>query len=132
MYWFIIIKYALIILACMFPTVYADELKKGCDIKVIRLQKQIDYAKAHGNTYKVAGLEKALENVKKNCTEKDLTQDINRKILEKEQKVADRESDLKKAQAKGDANKILKQQKKLIEAQQELKEAQQSYIIQSK
>ena len=45
-------------------------------------------------------------------------------IREKQAKVADRQVDLKEAQATGDTKKIAKEQRKVQEAEAELKEAQ--------
>ncbi len=103
--------------------VQAAGAEKGCMLKQQQIQKEIDYAKNYGNSYKQKGLETALANVKEHCTEASLKQEINEKIAEKQQKVNERESELKEAQANGDAKKIAKKQKKLLSAQQELDEA---------
>lgn len=103
--------------------VQAAGADKGCALKQQQIQNQIDYAKKYGNNYKQKGLETALDNVKEHCTDASLKQEINDKIAEKQQKVNERESELKEAQAKGDAKKIAKKQKKLLSAQQELDEA---------
>ncbi|HGN1707606.1 TPA: DUF1090 family protein [Providencia rettgeri] len=39
----------------------------GCDKKLYQLEKQLKYAKAYGNRHRVAGLERAISNVKNNC-----------------------------------------------------------------
>ncbi|MGG4609723.1 DUF1090 family protein [Providencia sp. Me31A] len=41
----------------------------GCDNKLYQLEKQLKYAKAYGNRYRVAGLERAISNVKNNCVD---------------------------------------------------------------
>lgn len=96
----------------------------GCDIKAKEIQQQIDYAKQHGNTQRVAGLETALKEVKSNCTEAGLQAEHQQKVAQKQQKVAERQQELKQAQETGDAKKIAKKQKKLDEAQTELKQLQ--------
>lgn len=121
----IILKPALIALACMSSVAFADSLQGGCDTKAAKIQQEINYAKAQGNTHRVAGLETALAEVKQHCTDEGLAKELNQGIAEKQQKVTEREADLKEAQAKGDPKKIAKQQKKLAEAKQELVEAQQ-------
>lgn len=126
------VKLILIVLSCLISFVYADDFKKGCDIKASEIQKQIDYAQAHGNAQKVTGLEKALAEVKENCSEQKIVTELKRKIADKQQKVAEREAALKQAQAKGKPNKIAKQQEKLVEAKQELEKAQQEFAIYSK
>ncbi|WP_392433255.1 DUF1090 domain-containing protein [Yersinia sp. HM-2024] len=94
-----------------------------CDIKANEIQQQIDYAKKHGNTHRVAGLETALNQVKNNCTVESLEADRQSKIKEKQHKVAERQEELKEAQETGNAEKITKKQKKLTEAQAELEQA---------
>ncbi|AJJ09614.1 protein yqjC [Yersinia rohdei] len=96
----------------------------GCDIKAQNIQQQINYAKQHGNTQRVAGLETALENVKNNCTVASLQADRDERIQDKQRKVTERQQDLTAAQEKGDADKITKQKKKLAEANAELQAAQ--------
>jgi hypothetical protein len=97
---------------------------KGCAAKKASLERQISYAKKHGNTYRIAGLETALSEVNANCTDAGLRANREDKIKEKQAKVAERQADLKEAQAAGDSKKIAKKQKKVQEAQVELKEAQ--------
>lgn len=103
--------------------VQAAGAERGCALKEQQIQKEIEYAKQYGNSYKQKGLETALANVRTYCTESSLKKDINEKIAEKQKKVAEREVELKEAQAKGDPKKIAKKQKKLLSAQQELDEA---------
>lgn len=95
-----------------------------CATKAQDIQTQIDYATQHGNTHRVAGLEKALSEVQTHCTEAGLAADRQKKIAEKQSKVAEREQELMEAQQTGKADKIAKKQKKLAEAQAELKAAQ--------
>lgn len=127
-----ILKPAVVALACISSMAYADSFQGGCDTKAAKIQQEIDYAKVHGNTHRVAGLETALAEVKEHCTDEGLAKELNKGIAEKQQKVAEREADLKEAQAKGDPKKIAKQQKKLAEAKQELQDAQQKLASYSK
>ncbi|KLN46381.1 hypothetical protein AAY77_08860 [Providencia rettgeri] len=39
----------------------------GCDNKIYQLEKQLKYAKAHGNRHRVAGLQRAISNVQNRC-----------------------------------------------------------------
>lgn len=39
----------------------------GCDNKIYQLEKQLKYAKMHGNRHRVAGLERAISNVQNRC-----------------------------------------------------------------
>lgn len=122
----ILLKPAFIALSCISTAVIAGDLKGGCTIKAENIQRQIEYAKAHGNTHRVAGLEKALAEVNAHCTDTGLKSDLNAKVKEKEQKVAERKAELQNAQAKGDQKKIARKRSKVTEAEQELKEAQET------
>ncbi|MBP1131906.1 MULTISPECIES: DUF1090 domain-containing protein [Serratia] len=96
----------------------------GCAIKAQNIQQQIDYATQHGNTQRVAGLKKALNEVQTHCTPASLQADRQKKIDEKQRKVTERQQELKEAQQTGNLEKVAKKQKKLAEAQAELKQAQ--------
>ncbi|CAI0808154.1 DUF1090 domain-containing protein [Serratia ficaria] len=96
----------------------------GCAAKAQDIQQQIDYATQHGNTHRVAGLKKALSEVRSNCTEAGLQADRQKKIEEKQSKVAERQQELKAVQQTGNLEKVAKKQQKLAEAQADLKQAQ--------
>ena len=96
----------------------------GCDAKAQRLQHQLEHARAHGNTNRAAGLEKALYDVNTNCTDQGLRAEREAKIRDKQQKVDERRRELAEAQADGRAEKISKKQQKLTKAQDDLRKAQ--------
>lgn len=98
--------------------------QNGCDIKKSKIQEQISYAKAHGNTHRVQGLERALQNVNTYCTPNSLRNDARDEVSDRTKEVAERKADLQKAIDKGDISKIAKRERKLAEAEAELKEAQ--------
>jgi len=113
----------LILPLCALPALsFAAE--GGCATKAQNIQQQIDYAIQHGNHNRIAGLKKALSEVQANCTEASLQADRQKKIEEKQSKVAERQQELKTAQQTGNLDKVAKKQKKLTEAQAELKQAQ--------
>lgn len=95
----------------------------GCAAKRDEIQQQIEHAKAAGNSAQQAGLEKALSQVKNNCTDEQLEKSREQKVLEAQHEVKRRESDLQKAMAKGDPEKIDTRKNKLAEARKELDEA---------
>ncbi|NDJ58549.1 DUF1090 domain-containing protein [Enterobacteriaceae bacterium 4M9] len=105
---------------------------QNCAAKEAAIQKEIRYAKQYGNTYKVAGLERALAEVKAHCTngsvladaQKDVTK-LEKKLAEKREDIAEVQADLREAQAKGDAKKIAKYKSKLADKQADLREIQQ-------
>ena len=95
----------------------------GCAAKRDEIQAQIEQAKAAGNSAQQAGLETALSQVKSNCTDEQLEKSREQKVLEAQHEVKKRESDLQKAMAKGDPEKIDKRKNKLAEARKELEQA---------
>ena len=103
---------------------FAAPQPESCVTKQNDIQKQIDEARAHKNQNRVDGLEKALRENKAHCTDAGLKAENQQRVEEKREKVAEREQELKEAQAKGDHEKIVKKQHKLQEAQAELKQAQ--------
>lgn len=94
-----------------------------CETKQQAVETQITYAKAHNQTDRIKGLEKALDDIKSYCSNDDLEEKYQEKIEEKTEKVAERQEDLAKARLKGDSDKIAKQENKLNEAEAELNEA---------
>lgn len=44
----------------------------GCEYKRQQVERQIDYARAHNNTHRVAGLQEALREINVNCTDNGL------------------------------------------------------------
>jgi competence protein ComGC len=114
---------ALLLIAPLFATATHAAAQTGCAAKKQEIERQIDYAKAHGNQHRVNGLETALSEVNRNCTESSLRKDREDKIQEKERKVAERTEELKEARETGNQEKIGKKSKKLEEAKAELAEA---------
>ena len=95
----------------------------GCAAKVKKIETQLEYARAHNNPFQVAGLEKALKEVKANCTEAGLKKEREKKVLDAKHEVSQRQADLDKAMKKGDPEKIDKRKNKLAESRKELQEA---------
>jgi len=114
---------ALLLLALPAASALAQSNLTGCAAKKDDIQQQIDYAKAHNNSYRIAGLEKALSEVSANCTDASLRADREADVRKKEQKVAEREQELNEAKATGRTDKIQKKQEKLDDAKEELADA---------
>ncbi len=91
----------------------------GCDAKRSAIENQLKIAREHGNSDQV---EQALEGAK-NCTDNSLRKEREQKVLDARHEVAQREKDLKKAEKKGDAERINKRKDKLAESRKELQEA---------
>lgn len=115
---------AALALGALLVSTSALSAQNGCDIKKSKIQEQLSYAKAHGNTHRVQGLERALQNVNTYCTPNSLRDDARDEVSDRTKEVAERKADLQKAIDKGDISKITKRERKLAEAEAELKEAQ--------
>ncbi|MCI1898147.1 MAG: DUF1090 domain-containing protein [Enterobacter sp.] len=98
----------------------------ACAAKINEIQTQIDFAKKYGNQNRVMGLETALSETSKNCTEESLRAQRENKIREKEIKLNQRRGELEEAQAAGRTDKIVQKQEKLEKAKAELAEAKAS------
>lgn len=106
------------------------QAEEGCRIKEEKLERKLAMARAANNPWQASGLERALAEVRRNCSEPRLkarndfkTHQNDLKIEEKEEKVREREMELREARRKGDQKKIIKREKKLREAVAELEEA---------
>ncbi|MEG0859976.1 MAG: DUF1090 domain-containing protein [Pseudomonas sp.] len=95
----------------------------GCAAKKSAIENQLKEARAHSNSDKIAGLEKALSEASANCTDAGLKKEREQKVLDARHEVTQRTKDLDKAMKKGDAEKINKRKDKLAESNQELKKA---------
>ena len=92
-----------------------------CQEKEQSIQREISYAEKHQNQNRIDGLNKALSEVRANCSDSQLRADHQKKIAKQKDEVAERQQDLAEAKQKGDADKIAKRERKLAEAQEELK-----------
>ncbi|HCB1499609.1 uncharacterized protein DUF1090 [Klebsiella oxytoca] len=95
-----------------------------CQEKEQDIQREISYAEKHHNQNRIDGLNRALSEVRANCSDSKLKAEHQQKIAKQQAEIAERQSDLREAEQKGDADKISKRQHKLDEAQQELKALQ--------
>lgn len=114
---------AMLVFTPVFSTLAAPQAATGCKAKRQDIEQQIEYARAHNNDHRVAGLQKALSELKDNCTDEGLRAEREADVREKAQKVEERRQELAEAQADGRTDKISKKQRKLEEAQAELDEA---------
>ncbi|QKJ88844.1 DUF1090 domain-containing protein [Paramixta manurensis] len=104
---------------------------QDCASKRAALEKEIRIAQQFGNTAKVNGLKQALAEVKAHCTSASVIADaqkdvrkLEKKLSEKQGDIREVQADLRKAQAKGDRQKIEKYQRKLSEKQADLRDIQ--------
>ena len=107
------------------PLMAADQAPEltGCAANIKKIETQLEYARAHNNSGQIAGLETALEKVKKYCTDSSLKKERESKVLDAKHEVSRRQADLDKAMKKGDPEKINKRKDKLAESRKELQEA---------
>ncbi len=106
-----------------FPVLAQSPVPAGCAAKSASLEKEMAYAKAHGNSGRIAGLQTALDAVKNNCSDASLAAERDAKISDKTHTVEEKKADLKRAQASGSPKKIAKSKSKLAHAETELEEA---------
>ncbi|SEF23070.1 DUF1090 domain-containing protein [Variovorax sp. NFACC27] len=93
-----------------------------CEAKREAIGRDIEEAKARGQKQRLRGLEKALAEVRRNCTEAKLAAEHQRRIRDQEREVAKRERDLRDARRNGGADKVARREDKLREAQAELQQ----------
>lgn len=121
------IKFVCMCVCAMLVAAFAQSVQAEgvCSKKIAQLEKQMAIAKKHNNKGRVAGLERALENVRSWCTDENELSEAEVKVYEKQEKVTERQQALDKAIAKKDGQKkIEKRKQKLSEAQVELREAE--------
>lgn len=96
-----------------------------CQQKEQDIQREIEMAKQHDNQRRVTGLERALTEVRANCTDEKLKSAHAERIEAQQHKVAERERELQEERQDGkDQEKIGKRERKLEEARHELKKLQ--------
>ena len=102
----------------------SDDFVGGCKLKKPAIVTKMEYARKHGNQEQLRGLEEALSQVRRWCSDGSLRAKAELKVLEKQDKVQERQADLDKAVAEGKGEKKrAKLQRKLSEAKEELAEA---------
>lgn len=94
-----------------------------CVAKSQEINGKIQEAKTDGRKQEQAGLQKALSEVKANCSETSLLKEREQKVLDAKREVTRRQTDLNKAMAKGDPERINKRKDKLAESRKELQDA---------
>ncbi len=102
----------------------SDDFAGGCKRKEQAIETKMEYARKHGNQEQLRGLEEALSQVRQWCSDGTLRSKAELNILEKQDKVKERQADLDKAVTEGKGEKkIAKLQRKLGEAKEDLAQA---------
>nr|WP_318384293.1 DUF1090 domain-containing protein [uncultured Enterobacter sp.] len=114
-------KYRIALALALFSLSAASQAVSLCQEKEQDIKKEITYAEKHNNQSRIDGLNKALREVRANCTDSKLRADHQKKIAGQKEEIAERKQDLREAKQKGDAEKVTKREHKLKEAQDELK-----------
>ena len=91
----------------------SDDFAGGCKRKEQSIETKMEYARKHGNQEQLRGLEEALSQVRRWCSDGTLRSKAELNILEKQDKVTE---------GKGE-KKIAKLQRKLGEAKEDLAQA---------
>lgn len=92
-----------------------------CVEKQQDIQREIGFAEKNHNQSRIAGLNKALREVRDSCSNGELRAAHQQKILKQQQKIVEYRRNLVAAKNKGDADKIGKLEHELKEAQSQLK-----------
>ncbi|MGJ0128246.1 DUF1090 domain-containing protein [Pantoea sp. RHCKP32] len=95
-----------------------------CEQKEQDIQREIGMAQKHNNQRRVNGLERALTEVRADCSDKKLEAAHLERINAQKQKVAEREHALREEREKGHDREMARRQQKLDEARRELKKLQ--------
>lgn len=109
---------------CALPA-FAAQASPACAAKRANIESQISEARARGHTQALKGLQRALKAHIAHCTDASLAEERAAKIAKAQRELAERESDLREAERKGDARKMATRKTKLDEARRDLAEAQQ-------
>ncbi|HCM1919197.1 TPA: DUF1090 domain-containing protein [Salmonella enterica subsp. salamae serovar 28:r:e,n,z15] len=96
----------------------------GCAARQDEIREQIDFARWHGNRARMAGLQTALEEVRRHCRDDLLLRARQDRVEEKRRRVQESQAELQAAQESGRQDKVAKKQKKLRAAQEALAQAQ--------
>lgn len=117
--------YGLVIgLAFSTVTLAAEAPKVGCAAKLDAISAELAQAKAAGNKYKVAGLEKAYDEVSTHCDDDSLYAERVAKVEALEEKLTERQNELAKAIEEGRSmDKINKKRNKVAEVEADLAKA---------
>lgn len=122
-------KYRIALAVSLFALSAGSYATTLCQEKEQNILKEISYAEKHQNQNRIDGLNKALSEVRANCSDSQLRADHQKKIAKQKDEVAERQQDLAEAKQKGDADKIAKRERKLAEAQEELKKLKSARLL---
>lgn len=107
----------LVLMLTAFPVLASAgcDTLKGCDRKFCEIEQQLDIAQERGNDDQVAGLEKALREAKRHCTDEGLREDLIEDIQDAKEDLAEYKADLKEAEEDGDRDDRRKYRQRIDE-----------------
>lgn len=97
-------KYRIALAVSLFALSAGSYATTLCQEKEQNILKEISYAEKHQNQNRIDGLNKALSEVRANCSDSQLRADHHKKIAKQKDEVAERQQDLAEAKQKGDAD----------------------------
>ncbi len=103
-------KYPIAVAGSLFALSAGSYATTLCQEKEQNILKEISYAEKHQHHNLIDGLNKALSEVRANCSDSQLRADHQNKIAKQKDEVAERQQDLAEAKQKGDADKIDKRE----------------------
>ncbi|MEW5561937.1 DUF1090 family protein [Enterobacter asburiae] len=94
------IIYLILVLVAV-PSFFTEAVAKtqNCEQRKEAIRRQMSYAKKYNNTYEIAGLERALSEVKQNCRDPSKQYSDGDDIRRKERKVKELRKKLERAEA---------------------------------
>lgn len=98
----------------------AQAANPACDMKAAEVEAQIAHARQNGNEHRQRGLERALANLRANCTDASLIRDIQEDIDDQREDIRELEEDLAEKRAEGRQDKVARIERKLEEERAEL------------
>lgn len=96
------------------------QASSACQYKIDRLEQQQEYARMYGNVHRQRGLERAIANVKRYCTDADVLREQQEDIQEQRDDIAQIQGELREHQLRNRQDKVRKLERKLAKEQQEL------------
>ena len=114
-------NYRTVLAIALLSLTSATQAASLCSEKEADIQREIGYAEKNHNQHRIDGLNKALKELRANCSDSGLRAEHQKKINKQKEEIAERKADLQEARQKGNPDKISKREQKLSAAEHELK-----------
>lgn len=116
------------IIALHFSPYAAAQAGPACAAKQASIESKVVAAQARGNKWELAGLNRALQATKANCTDESLVKEREKGIRKAKQELAKREKELAQAEKTADPEKIAKRRAKAEKARGKLAESERPLV----